>query len=126
MPAIAMVVEGDGESDAFPLLLRRILYEEFQRFDIAVGGKATGVVNAHGRSNLISRLEELIGHALEKPDCAGILVLLDSDEDCPVALDKSLAERCRQSGADARWPSCAPSGSMRPGFCPASKPSEAA
>ena len=96
MPNIVAIVEGDGEVAALPGLLRRVLQDMHHRYDINIGGKNTGIVNAHGRSKLLKRLEQFLGYCrMKKPDCAGILVLLDADDDCPVTLARQLAERCR-------------------------------
>ena len=34
MPTLVPIVEGDGEIEAFPLLLRRLLNEVYQRYDV--------------------------------------------------------------------------------------------
>ena len=97
MRTIVAVVEGDGEVTAFSGLLRKILHEKNERYDIQVGGKNVGMVNAHGKSKLLTKLEDFLAHAQRKPDCAGILVLLDADEDCPVTLANQLSRLCNPS-----------------------------
>ena len=47
MPKIVPIVEGDGEVEAVPALLSKLL-AEMQRFDIYVGD----IANAHGCGNL--------------------------------------------------------------------------
>ncbi len=95
MPTIILVVEGDGDLAAAPILLNRILLERLGRTDVAVAYGKQGVVNAHGRQNLESRLETLLGHALEKSECDAILILLDADSDCPVELAGKLRQACQ-------------------------------
>ena len=85
---IIAIVEGPGDRDAVPALLRRILWERLDRYDIDVS--KTKVAN--GKPNLIKRLEDYVGYALIE-GCTAILILLDADTDCPVQLARELAER---------------------------------
>ena len=98
MPTIVPVVEGAGDADALPGLLGRILRERFNRPDVIVAQGKSGVVNANGRQNLERKLENFLQHAQNKPQCDAILVLLDADDDCPVALAQGLLERCERMG----------------------------
>ena len=98
MPTIVPVVEGAGDVAALPELLGRILRERFNRPDVIVAQGKSGVVNANGRQNLESKLENFLQHAQNKPQCDAILVLLDADDDCPVALAQGLLERCERMG----------------------------
>ena len=84
MTTIVPVVEGAGDVSAFPSLLGRILFERYNRPDVRVA-QGSMVVRANGRQNLENKLERFLQHALNKPDCDAILVLLDTDGDCPVA-----------------------------------------
>lgn len=67
MPKIVPIVEGDGEVDAVPKLLWKLLAEK-QRWDIQV----TRARNAHGCENLKKHggLESFIERAWREPDCA--------------------------------------------------------
>ena len=95
---IGCIVEGDGEVEALPVLLRRIVREvrpgtavDFGRpFRIPVGSMKTG----DGLERAINRL------ALDK--ISDILVLVDADDDCPMKLAVGLAERARECRADLR------------------------
>ena len=98
MPTIVPVVEGAGDVAALPELLGRILRERFNRPDVIVAQGKNGVVNANGRQNLERKLENFLQHAQNKPQCDAILVLLDADDDCPVALAQGLLERCERMG----------------------------
>lgn len=99
MNAIVPVVEGDGDAAAVPGLLRRLLVEKFNRYDIQVGHGSRGVVKANGRPKLENRLDRFLRHAQNKPGCGAILILVDADVDCPVTFARQLFQRCQQIGA---------------------------
>ena len=98
MTTIVPVVEGDGDAHALPILLSRILSERYNRPDVVVAQGRTMVVKANGRPKLESRFEDFLQHALNKPECDAILVVLDADTDCPVSLAQGLLLRCEQMG----------------------------
>ena len=98
MPTIIPVVEGDGDADAVPILLNRILSEHFRRTDVSVAYGKRSVVKANGRQKLETKLESLLKHARNKAECDAILILLDADNDCPVELAGRLWERCSRVG----------------------------
>lgn len=103
MPKLVPVVEGDGEVEAVPVLLRRLLEEEYQVYDWQV----IRPKNAHGCGNLSqpNGIERFVEFALLEPECDGVLVLIDGDavhslsaaerpaDDCSPALAKLLARR---------------------------------
>lgn len=93
------MVEGDGDVDALPELLNRILSQRFNRYDIVVPQGKSKVVKANGRQKLINKLEKFLQHAQNKPNCGAILVLVDTDKDCPVTLAQQLNQRCESIGA---------------------------
>ena len=98
MLSIVPVVEGPGDADALPDLLRRILWEKLNRYDAVVAHGKKGIVKTNGRSNLIKKLEKFLQYAQRKPRCGAILVLVDTDGDCPVELAKELSDRSRGIG----------------------------
>ena len=98
MMTIVPVVEGDGDVAALPILLSRILLERYNRPDVVVAHGKTMVVKANGRPKLENRFEDFLQHAQNKPECDAILVLLDTDGDCPVQLAQRLLQRCEQMG----------------------------
>ena len=98
MTTIVPVVEGPGDVSAFPSLLGRILWERYERTDVIVAQGTSRVVKANGRQNLENKLERFLQHALNKPECDAILVLLDTDGECPVELAQQLSQRCEQIG----------------------------
>ena len=86
---IVPIVEGRGEMEAAPVLLRRILYERRDHYDVNV----LPPKNANGKGRLVRRFEDFLRYAASEDGCAAILVLLDADEDCPVELGTALASR---------------------------------
>lgn len=92
---IIPVVEGDGDVKAVPCLIHAILRNLGDR-SLQVGKPK----NAHGSANLKrpGGIERLVKYAWTDPKCAGVLVVMDSDDDCPVTLAKALAERVRVAG----------------------------
>ena len=87
-PSIVAIVEGQGEENAVPGLVRRILRERLCRYDIS----RLNAIPAKGKANLLSKFERLIGYALQK-NCDAILVLVDADGECPLEESAELAER---------------------------------
>lgn len=90
------IVEGPGDVAAVPELLRRVLSERLDRHDIGVLKPKMG----KGKGGLIKRFENLIGYAELTEGCAGILVLLDADDDCPMELGIELASRARATAVE--------------------------
>jgi hypothetical protein len=95
MRKIVPIVEGDGEVDALPKLLSRLLVD-LNSWDLLSARPR----NAHGRTNLTKPggIESFLRLAEREPDCAGTLVLVDADEDCAYQLGRTLAARCLQAG----------------------------
>lgn len=89
MHTIRSIVEGDGEVEAFPILLRRlqdvaeVWNVEFAKPVKVSKGKILAKDDEHIRRIL---------HRTRNEGCDGIFVLLDSDGDCPV----EIAMRLRQ------------------------------
>ncbi len=102
-PTIATIVEGDGEIEALPLLARRILHES-ERFDVDVskpircsrskilpfmpGSEPT--VNANELQRYV-----LLARGNVNPHAGAILILLDSDGDCPRTLSQMILDKAR-------------------------------
>ena len=85
---IIPIVEGDGDEEAAPGLLRRILDEEFGRPDIL----ALKPINAKGKPRLLNKVEKLVKLA-EQKSCHGILIIIDADEECPFLRAKCIVNR---------------------------------
>jgi len=90
---IVPIVEGPGEVEAAPLLLRR-LCERKEYWNI----KVDRPINAHGIGNItkVNGLEGYLEVAARRNECNGILVLLDAEGDCSKEVAKNLAERAKQ------------------------------
>ena len=100
MPKLIPVMEGHGEVEALSFLMRRVLQDRFVRYDVNIGSGPRGSVRAPGRGQLEKDLGKYLRHAKGKPDCAGILVLIDADKDCPLELAEKLRSQCGDSGVN--------------------------
>jgi hypothetical protein len=99
---IVPIVEGDGEVEAVPVLLRNWL--RFRRYHRNVDVQTDGPVRAHGKGNLIAADDGTLGRGVEhfvrmamlrQPQPDIILVLLDGDGDLPETLEAVLLARAR-------------------------------
>ncbi len=87
---IVPIAEGVGEIGALPLLMRRILWKRFERYDVTIAKP----MNAHGKTNLTAPdgLERFVKYARIE-GAAGVLVLLDADDDTACVLACELQAR---------------------------------
>jgi hypothetical protein len=94
---IVPLVEGHGDVEAVPVLLRRVAQER-GIFDLEV---ATPIRVPRSRLIKPGELEKGVELASRKggPDGA-ILVVLDADDDCPAALGPSLLQRAQAARPD--------------------------
>ncbi len=83
---IKPIVEGHGEIQAVPVLLRRLLAES-EIFDLEV---ANPIRQKRSELVLEDKLKRAIRLALLDQECAAILVLFDGDDDCPKELAPQL------------------------------------
>ena len=79
---IQPVVEGHGEVAAVPVLLRRLI-EEARGWEVGVAKPIRRPRRELATEQGVSRAVTL---AQARPDCGGILLLFDSDDDCPAEL----------------------------------------
>src|SRR3990172_1631059 len=92
MAAIVPIVEGVAEVESIPVLFRRIL--EYQNIhDISIARpfrvKRYSVVRPE-------ELERAVKQAVrDRANAAGVIVVLDSDDDCPAQLGPALLARAR-------------------------------
>ncbi|MDD9987177.1 MAG: DUF4276 family protein [Spirochaetaceae bacterium] len=79
---IQPIVEGHGDVEAVPVLLRR-LADDAQAWEVRVGRSIR-----RNRSQLVeeAELQKAVRLALLQPDCSAILILFDADDDCPAEL----------------------------------------
>ncbi len=84
---IQPIVEGGGEVLAVPVLLRR-LRDLAKAFEIEVK-----VPYRRPRSQLVNEavLRNFIRRSMSEDDCSAILILIDSDDDCPKELAPRIA-----------------------------------
>lgn len=88
MKTLSLVVEGDGDQGAMPVVIRRYL-QQHAIFDIAVGKP----INAKGRTKLLreGELERFARLASLQTDAVAILVTCDGDKDAACDLPSSAA-----------------------------------
>lgn len=86
-PVIVPIVEGDGEVKSVRVLLRRVLGELHERYDIRIQRP----INSHGVGSIRKDIDRFLGYARKYAECDAVLVLLDSDGDCPRCLAADLA-----------------------------------
>lgn len=97
-PAVACVVEGDGEEAAVPLLVRRII-DDLRPTPRPVVSLARRV----SRSTLVRQggielTVEAVAREIRRP--GAVVVLLDADDDCPATLGPHLLRRARAARED--------------------------
>lgn len=95
-PVIVPIVEGDGEFKAVPPLLRRVLGERHEQYNIRIQRP----INSHGVGSIKKNIDRFLGYARKDPECDAVLVLLDSDGDCPRCLAAELARSATELNMD--------------------------
>lgn len=95
-PVIVPIVEGDGEVKAVPHLLRRVLGEHCRRYDVRIQRP----INSHGGGGIRKDIKQFLKYAKKYPECDAVLVLLDSDGDCPRSLAADLARSATEFNMD--------------------------
>ncbi|MGH2409845.1 MAG: DUF4276 family protein [Chloroflexota bacterium] len=98
MPDIACIVEGQGDEQALPILIRRVsqLLNPPRVINVFVSKRAS-------RDKLIGHggIEAAVEEAARSTDSGdAILILLDADDACPAALGPDLLSRARQVRPD--------------------------
>jgi hypothetical protein len=92
--AIATIVEGHAEVESVPLLLRRI----FAQLGVTSVQVARPFRIKRNRIVKSGELERAISQTIRDRDgVAGIMVLIDSDDDCPAELGVQLLERAKKT-----------------------------
>ena len=90
MPTLHLLVEGEGDIQAAPILLRRLLQEQHGRYDWQVDPKHT--MKVWGLAKLRNRLPDYIEHLRNKSSCHGAMILLDLEDQLPCEEAPALAE----------------------------------
>lgn len=93
-----LIVEGPGDVDAIPLLIRRVLYE-WEIFDVQT--------SPHPKTNVeikklrrTGELERYVEYAAREGD--GVLIALDCEDFCPVDIAKEFYHRLLQLKIEKR------------------------
>ena len=89
MRKLHLLVEGQGDAQAAPTLLRRLLREEYNRYDWLVDAKH--VMQVHSLARLQKDLYKYVEH-LRGKDCDGAMILLDLEDQLPCEEAPALAE----------------------------------
>jgi len=103
-PVVACIVEGHGEREAVPLLVRRIAESlptpVYVDAPPAIRIPRTKLV----RVGELERAVTLAGMRIAEtqPGAGGVLVLIDADDDCAARLGPELLERARSVGVAPR------------------------
>lgn len=91
MAKIIPIIEGQGEIEAVPTLLYKILHD-LQQWQWQVGKP----YRANSLGRLKKYLASLLRKASNRKDCGALLILLDLDDGCAVETAKLLAEDIRK------------------------------
>jgi hypothetical protein len=95
---IACIVEGHGECEAAPVLLRRIAAQIDPQLIVNITETLRAPKNRLLKAGGIERTVDLAARTLNGP--GAVFVLLDSDEACPAELGPALLQRAHQSRSD--------------------------
>src|SRR5436305_12240010 len=94
---LAYIVEGDGDLQAVPIAIRKIV----QEINPGLGLKIHPLRVPRNKLVKPGELERSIELAARRAGSGGaILVVLDSDDDCPAALGPELLARARKIRSD--------------------------
>ena len=92
MPAIVPIVEGIAEVESIPVLFRRILAHQ-NVHDVSIARPFRVKRNRVVRKQELERAVTLA--VRDRDNVAGVIVVLDSDDDCPARLGPDLLARAR-------------------------------
>lgn len=91
MPRIIPLVEGQGDVDAVPTLLYKLLHDR-QEWQWHVGRP----YRVRSLGALKKNLSYFVLKASKQKESGAILILLDSDDDCPIETAEALASEIRK------------------------------
>ena len=93
-PSILTIVEGQSEVKSVPVLLRRILHEKLEVFDVQI---SRPFHLKRGRLVKSGELEKAVKHGVrDRDNVRAVLVIADADTDCPAQLAPKLLS-CAQT-----------------------------
>jgi hypothetical protein len=93
MPKIVPIVEGPGDIEAIPELLRRILFELHHVYDWEIAKP----LKANSLTYLRTNVNSYLRYAHGIPGCGAILIVLDLDDGCPKNEALSFADEIRHT-----------------------------
>lgn len=101
MKNIGLAVEGHGDVDAIPVLVRSILANQ-SRFDISVAP----AIRVGGTSAVLSgsRFPKQFRFLANDPANCGVIIALDADDECPLALRSKIIQRIASDVGTSRVP----------------------
>jgi len=88
---VVPIVEGYGDVEAVPLLLRRIFFEDLSRTDVTILRSIRVPKTKLLKSGELERAVELAARQTQNGDA--VLILIDADDDCSAALAPQLLSR---------------------------------
>src|SRR5262245_55855848 len=91
-PHIGLIVEGKGEKESVPLLLRRHL-QSLNEYRVGLGKP----IVTNGRSGMTKPggIEGFVAAAVARPGCVATLIVADSDKDAVCKLGPDLLKRAQ-------------------------------
>ena len=98
MPTIATIVEGYGEVDAVPILIRRIAERALPGVNVQVPLPIRVERNRVLKARELERVVELAARLTGQDGC--ILILLDADDDCPAEIAPEVLLRAIEARGD--------------------------
>ncbi len=106
MSTIGLLVSGHGEVHALPELVRRVLHERLDVFDVQPGSEGSQTLIRKAEGSLLKKdsdvLERSVARLARRADA--VLVLIDLEDGCPATEGPALLARARPS---ARGKPCA-------------------
>ena len=90
---VYLIVEGHGEVEAAPVLLRRLLGEA----DCRTVGVGRPIRRTQSQLRSKEGIQDGVRLALLQPECAAVVILFDGEDDCP----KELADQVRAWAREA-------------------------
>ena len=98
MPRVVPIVEGKGDAEAVPLLLRRVFYEHLSLTGIDVLRPIRVPKHKLLKQGELEKAVEFAGRQTEVGD--GVVILLDADDECPAEVAPDLLSRARAARRD--------------------------
>jgi len=95
---LSLIVEGHGETEAVPVLLRRLQRVLYPDLALRIFPPHRVGRNRLVKENELERAVEFLARRMERP--RAILILIDADDDCPAVVGPALVDRARRARGD--------------------------